>query len=56
MEAMIARLDADADPQVCGIEECSKPAVFQAVKLKDDGSEKEEFFCEGHGHEYASMI
>jgi len=30
-----------------------RPAVFQAVKLKDDGSEKEEFFCEEHGQEYA---
>jgi len=37
MEAVIARLDPDADPQVCKIEECSKPAMFQVVKLKDDG-------------------
>jgi len=28
--------------------------MFQAVKLKDDGSEKEEFFCEEHGQEYAA--
>jgi hypothetical protein len=27
--------------------------MFQAVKLKDDGSEKEEFFCGEHGQEYA---
>jgi hypothetical protein len=27
--------------------------MFRAVKLKDDGSEKEEIFCEDHGQEYA---
>lgn len=53
MEAVIARLDPDADSRVCGIESCSKPAAFQTVKLKDDGSEKEDFFCEEHGQEYA---
>ena len=53
MKAVIARLDFDADPQICNIVGCSKLAVFQSVKLKDDGSEKEEFFCEDHGEEYA---
>jgi len=53
MEAVIARLDPHANPQICRIEGCSKPAMFQAVKLKDDGSEKEEFFCGEHGQEYA---
>lgn len=53
MEAVIARLDPDADPHVCRIEECVKPAAFQVVKRKDNGSEKEEFFCNEHGEEYA---
>ena len=49
----IARLDSDADPQDCNIIGCSKPAVFQTLNLKDDGSEKEQFLCEVHGQEYA---
>ena len=53
MEVVIARLDPDADPRVCVIEGCSNAAAFQAAKLRDDGSEEEEFFCEAHGQEYA---
>ena len=53
MNAVIARLGSDADPQGCNIVGCSNPAVFQSVKLKDDGSEKKEFFGEDHGQEYA---
>jgi hypothetical protein len=53
METVIARLYPDSDPQVCGIQGCSKPAEFQSLKLNDDDSEKEEFFCERHGQEYA---
>lgn len=53
MEVVMARLDPDADPQTCKIDACPKPAVFQVIKLKQDGSEKEEFFCEAHGQEYA---
>ena len=53
MEAVIARLDPGFDPQVCQIEGRSKAAVFQTVKLKHDGSEKEESFCDAHGQDYA---
>ncbi len=49
----MTRIAPDADPEQCGIEGCSKSAVYEVVKLKDDGSEKEEFFCEEHGQEYA---
>lgn len=53
MEAVMARLAADADPEVCGIQDCEKQAAFQVIKMRDDGSETEEFFCEAHGQEYA---
>lgn len=49
----MARLAADADPQTCRIEGCGKPAAFQVIKIKDDDSEVEKFFCEDHGQEYA---
>jgi hypothetical protein len=51
--AVMTRMEADEDPQVCGIEGCDKPAVYHVVKLRDD-SEEEEFFCEAHGMEYAT--
>jgi len=54
MEAVIARLSPDADPQTCQMEGCQQPAAFQVVKMKDDGSEKEQFFCEQHGQKYAA--
>jgi len=53
MEAVMARLAPDADPETCGIEGCEKQAAFQVIKMKDNGSEVEEFFCESHGQEYA---
>lgn len=53
MEAVMARLAADADPETCAIGGCSQEAAFQLIKMRDDGSEVEEFFCESHGQEYA---
>ena len=53
MNAAIARLDSDADPQDCNIVGCSQPAVFQTIKLRANGSEKQAFFCDDHGQEYA---
>jgi hypothetical protein len=53
MKAVIARLDSDADPQDCSIVGCSQPAVFQTVKLRANGSEKQAFLCDDHGQEYA---
>lgn len=53
MEAVMARLEPDADSQTCVIEGCGEQAAFQVIKMKDDGSETEEFFCESHGQEYA---
>lgn len=53
MEAVMARLAADTDPETCGIEGCDKQAAFQVIKMKNNGSEVEQFFCESHGQEYA---
>jgi hypothetical protein len=53
MEAVMVRLASDDDPKDCGIPDCRKPAAFQLVKMRDDGSETEEFFCEEHGERYS---
>jgi hypothetical protein len=53
MEAVMARLTPDADAEACRIEGCSKEAAFQVIKMRDDGSPQQEFFCEKHGQEYA---
>jgi hypothetical protein len=53
MEAVMAHLDPDADPEQCHIEGCKKPAAFQVVKMKDNGSEQQQFLCEHHGREFA---
>ena len=53
MEAVIARIAADEDIRSCSIEGCSEDAAYHVVKIKDDNSEEEKFFCESHGQEYA---
>ena len=49
----MARLTPRDDEKDCKIADCGKPAAFQLVKMKDDGSEAEAFFCEEHGQEYS---
>jgi len=49
----MARLAPDADPETCRVQACGKEAAFQMIKMRDDGSEVEEFFCESHGQEFA---
>ena len=53
-EAVITPLAPDADDQVCGIEGCGRDAVYQVVKLADDGSEEEKFFCSDHGLKFSN--
>jgi hypothetical protein len=53
-KAVMTHMGADEDAQVCGIEGCDKAAVYHVIKLKDDESEEENFFCEEHGLEYAT--
>jgi len=49
----MAHLASDADPETCGIAGCGKEAAYQVIKMRDDGSEVEEFFCDSHGQEYS---
>ncbi len=53
MEAVLARLLPEDDPQTCSIEACSGEAIYRLIKFADDRPEKERFFCEEHGNEYA---
>jgi hypothetical protein len=53
-EAVMVRMGAQEDVQVCRIEGCGKPAVYYVVKVGDDDSEEEDFFCQEHGVEYAT--
>ncbi len=50
----MTHMGADEDVQVCRIEGCGKPAAYHVIKLKDDESEEENFFCEEHGVEFAT--
>ena len=54
MEAVMARLAAEEGIQECSIEVCGLPATYHVVKIKDDDSEQEKYFCEAHGIEYAT--
>ncbi len=53
-EAVMIRLEAGLDPQMCRIEGCGKDAAYHVIKINCDDSEEEKFFCEGHGLEYAT--
>ena len=53
-EAVMVRMGAEEDIQVCRIEGCGKPAVYCVVKVTDKDSEEERFFCQEHGVEYAT--
>ena len=49
----MAMMGPQEDEQICGIEGCGRSAVYHVVKLADDASEQEKFFCQDHGVEYA---
>ncbi len=53
-EAVITALGPEADLRLCEIEGCGRDAVYQVVKLADDGSEQEKFFCGDHGLEFST--
>ncbi len=44
----------EEDEQACQIQGCDRKAVYQLVKLSDDASEEERFFCYDHGIEYVN--
>jgi hypothetical protein len=54
MQAVITKtLPGDAI-ESCGIEGCPKAVAYHLVKVRDDNSEEETFFCEPHGDEYVT--
>jgi len=53
MQAVITKLIPGDEIQNCGITDCPEPVAFHLVKLRDDGTEEETFFCAAHGEEYA---
>jgi hypothetical protein len=53
MEAVITRMSAEEGPESCSITGCSQPAEYHLVKLRDDNTEEETFFCGAHGQEYS---
>lgn len=53
-EAVITPIAPEEEARICEIESCDKPAVYTVVKLPEAGAEKERFFCQEHGQEYAS--
>lgn len=54
MEAVMARIEPEADLQLCGIEGCGERASYHLVKMKDNDREEEKYFCEKHGAEYVT--
>ena len=38
----------------CGIAGCANAVAYHLVKIRDDQSEEEAFFCAPHGEEYAT--
>lgn len=53
-EAVITPIVPEEEARICQIEACNKPAAYTVVKLPEAGAEKEKFFCEQHGVEYAN--
>ena len=53
MQAVLARINPQESIESCGIAGCSESAALHLVKMRDDGTEEETFFCETHGDEYA---
>ncbi len=53
MQAVMTKLGPGDEIESCGIASCPDPVVYHLVKLRDDQSEEETFFCAAHGEEYA---
>jgi len=53
MEAVITKLMPGDEIQSCGIPGCEERAAYHLVKMRDDNTEEEKYFCASHGEEYA---
>jgi hypothetical protein len=54
MEAVITKVGPGNEIQSCGIAGCAKAVAYHLVKIRDNQSEEETFFCAAHGEEYAT--
>lgn len=52
MEAIVTRLAPDEEGESCAVPGCTRPAAYHLVKIRDNNSEEESFFCASHGDEY----
>lgn len=54
MQAVMTRIVPGDEIESCRIAGCAEQAAYHLVKLRDDNSEEETFFCSSHGDEYAA--
>jgi hypothetical protein len=54
MQAVITKAGPGDEIESCGIAGCRESVAYHLVKLRDDQSEEETFFCAMHGEEYAT--
>lgn len=50
----MTRMGPDEDDRVCSIEGCDMGAIYHLVKLAQKKPEREKFFCQDHGMEFAT--
>jgi hypothetical protein len=53
MQAVIAKIISGEEIESCAVAGCTRTAAYHLVKMRDDNSEEEAFFCAEHGEEYA---
>jgi hypothetical protein len=53
MEAVMTKAVPGDEIESCGIANCNQAVAYHLVKVRDDNSEEETFFCATHGEEYA---
>ena len=53
MQAVMTKVVPGDEIESCGIAGCGEAVAYHLVKMRDDQSEEETFFCSEHGEEYA---
>jgi hypothetical protein len=53
MQAVMTKVVPGDEIESCGITGCPESVAYHFVKIRDDQSEEETFFCSAHGEEYA---
>ena len=54
MGTVITKAGPGDEIESCGITGCPDAVAYHLVKIRDDQSEEETFFCAAHGEEYAT--